>query len=127
MVPVPDPVAGFGEGPFPRGPEAVRPQPLQGVLEPALGRVVDVAVGHEHVDQGLGRGHRVAAGQEVGQLDGQRGRSAEAAAAPQLVAGSAVDDGRNEAAVVEQGVVAAPGRATEGEVDLAWELEYEGG
>jgi hypothetical protein len=66
-------LAGLGEGPLPRSPEALGTEPLHRELQPSLGGVVDIAVGDEDVDEGFGGGERVGPRHEVGQLDGQRG------------------------------------------------------
>ncbi len=121
------PGPGLGEGLLPGGAEAVVAELVHHVLEAALGRGVEVAVGHEHVDQGLGRGQGVGPGHEVGQLDGQVRCLAQAAATPQLVARLTVAHHGHEAAVVQEGVVAAARRAAEGEVDSTRQLAVERG
>ncbi len=84
-------------------------------------------MGDEDVDKSFGGRQRVRPGDEIGELDGQLRRPAQAPTAPQLVAGPPVTDHGHEAAVVEQGVVAAARGAAEGEVDPAGQLAVEGG
>ena len=56
---------------------------------------------------------------------GERRRLAQAAAGPQLVAGAPVDHHRDQPGVVEQGVVAAAGRAAEGHVEPGRQLHVQ--
>ena len=112
-------LAGLGEGPLPCRHEGLHPEALDDELEPSLGRGVEVAMRHKDVDQRFGRGQHVGPGHEVGQLDAQLRCFAQTSRAPQLVAGLAVADHRDEASVVEAGIVAAARGAAEGQVDAA--------
>src|SRR5207237_6057773 len=107
------------EGPLPGRPEAILTQLLDGELEPALGRVLEIAVLEEHVEDGLGGGQGVAPGYEISQLEGEAGRLAQAAPAPQLVAGLALDQHGDEAPIVDEGVLLAAAGAAAGDVDPA--------
>ena len=107
------------EGLLPHGTEAVGPEVGHDELHPALGGLVEAAMGHEHVDQRLDGGEHLGAGDERREQHGQRRRLAEAAARPHLVARHADLDRRDQAHVVDEGVVAAAGRPAEGDVDPA--------
>lgn len=114
--------AGLVEGGLPEAAEAVGAEVLDEDLEAGLRRLLEAAVGHEHVDERLDRWEGVDAGDEGVEEHGEGGRLAEAASDPQLIAGHAVDDLRHESEVVDQGVLSAAGRAAEGDVEPAREL-----
>ncbi len=109
----------------PLGAEARHTEPVDDELHAPVRRVFEVAVGDEHVHEGLRRRDDVVAGDEVTQFHCERGRLAEASAAPQLVAGLAVAHDRHERGVVHARVLAALGRSAEADVHAAREPAVE--
>ena len=86
-------------------------------LHPALGRLVEVGRGSRtRRPEPRPRPARRARHERV-QQHGRRRRLAEAAAGPHLVARYAVGDDRDQPGVVDEGVVAAAGRAAERHVE----------